>query len=137
MCHVSQVPVTLLLCHDGQHVVANTAPLTVPPPSGGKQSTSTLQTPVRQKLHRAAQPVLLCFCFFLACLLFLSDIQLRRYPEHWQTSFLRFMLPCPGPKSNRPVGTPAPVHWTRHVYGYMMWVSILALQHSMHQAILS
>ena len=116
-----QVPLTLLLegaSNDTQ--LADGAASTAP--TDGSQQTSAKQASAKQPLCRAAQPVILYCTLFLACLLLLSDIQLRHYSEHYKTSCVKLVSPSPVLQHSRPVGAHAPIHWTRHVYGYMFWV---------------
>lgn len=56
---------------------------------------------------------------FTLCLLSLSDIQLRHYPEHFTTSL--FTTPAQA-EIPLPLGTKGATHWVWHVYGYMLKV---------------
>lgn len=93
-----------------------------------------LQQPDMPLLHqRVAKPVLsrnkphivlqlLSYtALFTLGLLVLSDMQLRHYPEHFTTSLFKTRVQGATPL---PLGTQSPVHWTRHVYGYMLMVGL-------------
>lgn len=63
---------------------------------------------------------------FTLGLLFLSDMQLRQYPEHFTTSLFTMSAPSETPL---PLGTQGATHWVWHVYGYMLKVRVLAYVH--------
>ena len=127
-----QVPTALLLLEqDHNHTQAvsptSNSPVSLP---AGKPKAQQADIPLLQqgvlksvpsphKTHIVFQ--LLCYtALFTLGLLFLSDMQLRHYPEHFTTSI--FMAPVQG-ETPLPLGTTAPMHWMRHVYGYMLMVS--------------
>ncbi|MCJ1242795.1 hypothetical protein MMC14_010804 [Varicellaria rhodocarpa] len=117
-CLLSQVPTALLLIeHD----------------SCGKQNHQLCCSPATNTLHQDnAKPAsnqnkahivlqLLCyFSLFIAGLILLSDMQLRHYSEHFITSLFAVPVQKAVPL---PLGTNAPMHWTWHVYSYMLTVS--------------
>lgn len=92
------------------------------------------------KLPSQALPCIKHFMFWSVCLLLLSDIQLRQHMDHYKTSFVQYIFPEPGRTYSRPVGAPPAVHWTSHVYGYMLKVKLVqhysqpTVSHAMHAA---
>ena len=119
-----QVPLTLLLerVNNGA-LLADDAASTVSTDDTAQHTA--MQASAKQQLCRAARPVILYCALFLACLVIMSDIQLRHYPEHYEMSCAQLFFPRPieTPNLSRPVGACASAHWTRHVYGYMFCVS--------------
>lgn len=118
----AQVPVTLLLSRADDHALSPVAKNSTP--EKALSGTASKHSTVQQQQWRAARALLLYSGFFLACLLLLSEFQLSQYTEHYKTSPLQLILPSHKASPTRPAGTAAPVHWTRHVYHYMFWVSL-------------
>ena len=81
--------------------------------------------PTKQSIQaqkaRVVIQLILFFCIFLAGLLLLSEMQLRHYPEHF-TSSIFSRSDNITQTAAMPLGASEPMHWTRHVYGYMLKV---------------
>lgn len=68
-------------------------------------------------------------CLFAVCLLLFSDIQLRPYSDHFTTTIFNNTSAAHGKAHNSlPLGAPETMHWTQHVYGYMLTVRALCLR---------
>ncbi|KAL3134128.1 hypothetical protein ABBQ32_008548 [Trebouxia sp. C0010 RCD-2024] len=123
------VPTALLLLEQDRNL-DKTAPPAISSHGSLPADKHKLQQPDMPLLHqRVAKPVLsrnkphivlqlLSYtALFTLGLLVLSDMQLRHYPEHFTTSLFKTRVQGATPL---PLGTQSPVHWTRHVYGYML-----------------
>lgn len=135
---LSQVPTALLLLDSSNSQIAkrnsaSPACFFAENSSFQQHNGSLLQPdkPAQQQQEDIAKPVtkqgqmhtvvqLLCYMgLFTAGLIFISDMQLRHFPEHFATSLMASHIKD---ASSLPLGAKASAHWTWHVYGYMLTV---------------
>lgn len=121
------VPTTLLLRQSVKTQHSTSYAVTVQASANASDtepSSADKQQALNQAQHTAANQICLqfiaCFGLFLTCLLLLSDIQLSSYSDHFTTTvFSQSQINSKG-RSTLPLGASKPMHWTRHVYEYMI-----------------
>ena len=130
-----QVPTALLLCdHASKYqlissetlppcsLAADLAKSTKPDCKPSDDMQPAKQAAQRQK-YKFVIHFICFFCMFSAGLLLLSEMQLRHYPEHFTSSiFATSSVSQINLQPTLPLGASQPMHWMRHVYGYMLTV---------------
>ena len=92
----------------------------LPPDKPAQQQPQEVAKPVRNQTQTHVVVQLLCYIgLFTAGLIFVSDMQLRHFPEHFTTSLWTPHLKGATPL---PIGAKGHAHWMWHVYGYMLTV---------------
>ena len=131
LCMLIQVPTALLLRQSvkTQHSTSYTVTVQASAnATNSEHSNADKQEAPKQAGQTAANQICLqfiaCFGLFMTCLLLLSDIQLSSYSDHFTTTvFSQSQMHSKG-RSTLPLGASRPMHWTQHVYGYMILVSL-------------